>query len=56
MPLHEAIFIEPGLAGAKYALSVLGRCRDEVRCPLTTLEPGTKAVIEDAMRHAGILG
>ncbi|MEM6422196.1 MAG: 4-hydroxy-tetrahydrodipicolinate synthase, partial [Pseudomonadota bacterium] len=26
MPLHEAIFIEPGLVGAKYALSVLGRC------------------------------
>ncbi len=26
MPLHEAIFIEPGLVGAKYVLSVLGLC------------------------------
>ncbi|MGP1355711.1 4-hydroxy-tetrahydrodipicolinate synthase, partial [Roseicyclus sp.] len=31
MPLHEAIFAEPGVAGAKYGLSVLGRCSDEVR-------------------------
>ncbi len=28
MPLHKAIFIEPGLAGAKYALSRLGRARE----------------------------
>ena len=26
MPLHEAIFIEPGLVGAKYGLSLLGLC------------------------------
>ncbi len=31
MPLHEAIFIEPGLAGAKYAMSQLKLCSDEVR-------------------------
>ena len=55
MPLHEAIFIEPGLAGAKYGLSKLGLCRDEVRLPLTGLLDTTKARIEAAMRHAGIL-
>lgn len=26
MPLHTAIFVEPGLAGAKYGMSLLGKC------------------------------
>ena len=55
MPLHEAIFVEPGLAGAKYGLSRLGLCSDEVRLPLTTLLDSTKARIDAAMRHAGLL-
>jgi 4-hydroxy-tetrahydrodipicolinate synthase len=55
MPLHEAIFIEPGLVGAKYALSVLGLCSDEVRLPLVGLTDGTKDVIKAAMRHAGLI-
>jgi 4-hydroxy-tetrahydrodipicolinate synthase len=55
MPLHEAIFIEPGLAGAKYGLSLLGRCTEEVRLPLVGLTDGTKARIRAAMEHAGIL-
>ncbi|MGB5871160.1 MAG: 4-hydroxy-tetrahydrodipicolinate synthase [Albidovulum sp.] len=56
MPLHEAIFIEPGLVGAKYGLSKLGLCAQEVRLPLTTLLDSTKARIDAAMRHAGLLG
>ncbi|WP_128254838.1 4-hydroxy-tetrahydrodipicolinate synthase [Falsirhodobacter deserti] len=55
MPLHEAIFLEPGLAGAKYALSCLDRCEDEVRLPLVGVSDGVKARIDAAMRHAGIL-
>jgi len=55
MPLHEAIFIEPGLAGAKYGLSLLGRCSEEVRLPLVGLTDGNKDRIRAAMRHAGIL-
>jgi len=55
MPLHEAIFIEPGLAGAKYGLSLLGMCSEEVRLPLFGLTDGTKAAIKAAMQHAGIL-
>jgi 4-hydroxy-tetrahydrodipicolinate synthase len=55
MPLHEAIFIEPGLAGAKYGLSLLGLCREEVRLPLLTLTDGTKARIKSAMQHAGLI-
>ena len=55
MPLHEAIFIEPGLAGAKYGLSLLGLCSEEVRLPLVTLTEGTKARIKAAMEFAGVL-
>jgi 4-hydroxy-tetrahydrodipicolinate synthase len=55
MPLHEAIFIEPGLVGAKYALSVLGLCSEEVRLPLVGLTEGTKARIKSAMKHAGLI-
>ena len=55
MPLHEAIFIEPGLAGAKYGLSLLGRCTEEVRLPLVGLTDGTKAKIKAAMQFAGLI-
>ena len=55
MPLHEAIFIEPGLVGAKYGLSLLGLCGEEVRLPLVGLTDGTKAKIKAAMQFAGIL-
>ena len=55
MPLHQAIFTEPGLVGAKYGLSLLGRCEDSVRLPLTPLSDLTKALIEQAMEHAALL-
>ena len=55
MPLHEAIFLEPGLAGAKYGLSLLGLCSEEVRLPLVGLTDGTKARIKAAMAFAGLL-
>lgn len=55
MPLHEAIFVEPGLVGAKYAMSRLGLCNEEVRLPLTGLTDATKAQIDAAMAHAGLL-
>ncbi|MBA3911941.1 MAG: 4-hydroxy-tetrahydrodipicolinate synthase [Rhodobacter sp.] len=55
MPLHEAIFIEPGLVGAKYGLSLLGRCSEEVRLPLVGLTDGTKAKIKAAMKFAGLI-
>ncbi|WP_322890281.1 MULTISPECIES: 4-hydroxy-tetrahydrodipicolinate synthase [unclassified Yoonia] len=56
MPLHEAIFTEPGVAGAKYGMSLLGLCSDEVRSPLTPLTDATKAKMRAAMVHAGLLG
>ncbi|MBL4807221.1 MAG: 4-hydroxy-tetrahydrodipicolinate synthase [Rhodobacteraceae bacterium] len=55
LPLHTAIFIEPGVVGTKYALSLLGKCSEEVRLPLTGLLDSTKAEITAAMRSAGLL-
>lgn len=55
MPLHRAIFTEPGLVGVKYAMSRLDLCSDEVRLPLTGLSDATKALVDDGLRHAGLL-
>ena len=55
LPLHTALFVEPGVAGAKYALSLLGKCNEDVRRPLTTLLDETKAQIKAAMDVAGLL-
>ena len=56
VPLHEAIFKEPGVAGAKYGLSLLGKVRDEVRMPLLSVTEPTRAIIRAAMIHAGVIG
>src|SRR5688572_13394485 len=53
LPLHKAIFIEPGVSGAKYALSQLGKVENVLRSPLMTVETATAEQIEAAMKHAG---
>ncbi|MDU8911335.1 4-hydroxy-tetrahydrodipicolinate synthase [Aestuariicoccus sp. MJ-SS9] len=55
MPLHQAIFTEPGLCGAKYGMSKLGLCAEDVRPPLLPLTEPTRAKMDAAMRHAGLL-
>ncbi len=55
MPLHRAIFVEPGLVGVKYAMSRLGLCSEEVRLPLVGLSEPAKALVEDGLRHAGLI-
>jgi 4-hydroxy-tetrahydrodipicolinate synthase len=55
MPLHKAIFSEPGLVGVKYAMSRLDLCSDEVRLPLTALSDETKALVDHGMRFAGLI-
>ena len=55
VPLHDAVFKEPGLAGAKHGLKLLGRLDEEVRLPLMPVTPQTGQVIRAAMVHAGLL-
>ncbi len=55
MPLHVAIFVEPGLVGAKYAMSRLGLCNERVRLPLAPLTDPTRQQIDTALTHAGLI-
>lgn len=55
MPLHTAMFIEPNPAPAKYALARLGRMREDLRLPLLPVGDASKAAIDAALRHAGLL-
>ena len=55
VPLHDAIFKEPGLAGAKHGLKLLGRIDETVRLPLMPVTAPTGKIIRDAMVHAGLL-
>ena len=54
-PLHNAIFLEPGLAGAKHGLSILGKTSEEVRLPLIPVTEPTGKAIRAAMVHAGLI-
>jgi 4-hydroxy-tetrahydrodipicolinate synthase len=54
-PLHDAIFVEPGLAGAKCGLALLGRGNEEIRLPMLPVTAPTKETIRMAMVHAGLL-
>ena len=55
MPLHLATFQEPGLVSAKYGLSKLGLCKQEVRSPLVGLSDNAKSAMDAALRHAGLI-
>jgi 4-hydroxy-tetrahydrodipicolinate synthase len=55
MPLHTALFIETNPAPAKYALSLLGRCRDTVRLPMVGIADSTKVAVREALVHAGLV-
>lgn len=55
VPLHDAIFKEPGVAGAKHGLKLLGKLEEDVRPPLMPVTPLVGRAIRDAMVHAGVL-
>jgi len=55
VPLHDAIFKEPGVAGAKHGLRLLGLLEEEVRPPLMPVTPLAGRAVRDAMVYAGLL-
>jgi len=55
MPLHRALFLEPSPAGVKYACSLLGKMRDDVRLPMVRVSDATRTEIRSAMVHAGLI-
>jgi len=55
MPLHEGLFCEPSPAPVKFAASLLGLCRNELRAPMMPLTDAGQAKVRDAMIAAGLL-
>ncbi len=55
LPLHKHLFTEPSPAPTKWALERLGRCRNALRLPITPLTPQGQAVVEQALRDAGLV-
>lgn len=55
MPLHKAVFLESGVAGAKYGLSRLGRIENVIRSPMVTAPAAVAERIDEAMKHAGLI-
>jgi len=55
LPLHQNLFIETNPSPAKYALSLLGKCSDDVRLPMVPLAEASKAAVRGAMVHAGLI-
>lgn len=55
MPLHRALFLFSSPSPTKYALSLMGKCNEDVRLPLVGITDDVKREVEAAMRHAGIL-
>ncbi len=54
--LHRALFLEASPAPAKYALSLLGLCTEEVRLPLVPVgSDAHRQEIAAAMKEAGVL-
>ena len=54
LALHKALFVEPSPAPTKFALERLGRCRAAVRLPILPLGEPARAVVDAALREAGL--
>ena len=55
MPLHKHLFVESNPIPVKWAVERLGLCGGHMRLPLTTMSNANQAVVEQAMRDAGVL-
>lgn len=52
--LHKALFCAPSPGPAKYALSRMGLCSEDVRLPITPPDAAAREKIDEAMALAGI--
>lgn len=52
--LHKALFLDASPAPAKFALSTLQACSDEIRLPLVACADAVKPQVLAAMREAGL--
>jgi len=54
-PLHVNLFVETSPAPVKYAMSLIGKCSEEVRLPMVPASDKARAAVRDAMVHAGLI-
>jgi 4-hydroxy-tetrahydrodipicolinate synthase len=54
-PLHQNLFVETSPAPVKYAMSLIGKCSDEVRLPMVPASEKARAAVREAMVHAGLI-
>ncbi len=54
-PLHDAMFVEASPGPAKFALSLLGRVRNELRLPVVAISKAAEVRVEAAMASVGLL-
>ena len=55
MPLHRHLFVEANPIPVKWAMGRLGLCGSAMRLPMTPLSQANEAVVEGALRAAGLL-
>jgi 4-hydroxy-tetrahydrodipicolinate synthase len=55
LALHKNLFIEPSPAPTKWAMARLGLCGAALRLPITPLSSAGQAVVEQALREAGLV-
>ncbi len=53
--LHRNLFVEANPIPVKWAVARMGQMKNTLRLPLTPLSPSAHAVVEAAMRQAGVL-
>ena len=54
LSLHRQLFCEPSPSPTKWAMSRLGRCGTTVRLPITPLTTAGQALVDAALREAGL--
>jgi len=55
LPVHKHLFVEANPIPIKWALARMGLCGPAMRLPMTPLAQGNEAVVEGALRAAGLL-
>lgn len=55
LSLHKQLFCEPSPAPTKWALERLGRCKAQLRLPITPLTAAGQASVSQALQEAGLL-
>lgn len=55
MPLHKHLFVESNPIPVKWAVSRMGHCGGTLRLPMTQLSEAHQAVVETALRNAGLI-